>query len=124
MFAIDIRDTEITVTFRGTARLLAMRKRVEVPLTSIADARLAPEAAAWMARNIKVKKAWRGSYVHGRYAMGSLTKNDERSFWAIRSGEGAIELSLVAHDFDRVVLEPDDPNGFLDQVRARLGDDS
>ena len=122
MFTVDISDSEVAVTFRGTGRLLAMRKRVAVPLSSIEDARLAPEAGAWIARNYPVKKAWKGSYVHGRYAIGSLSKNGERSFWAIRSGDGAIELTLVGHDFDRMIVEPEDPAGLLSHLRNGSGD--
>ena len=113
MFTVDISATEVVVTFRGMGRLLAMRKRVSVPLSTISEAKAAPEAAAWMARNYPVKKSWKGSYVHGRYVMGSLSKDGERSFWAIRSGEGAVELTLDGHDFDRMIVQPDDPDEFL-----------
>lgn len=119
MFTVDIGETEITVTFEGTGRLLAMRKRVSVSLASVSEARAAPEAAEWLAHNYPVKKAWKGSYVHGRYAMGTLTKNGERSVWAIRSGEGAVELQLSDGDFERVVVEPEDPAAFLDELRRR-----
>jgi hypothetical protein len=123
MFTVGVTDSEVVVTFEGMGRLLAMRKRVSAPISSISDARTAPDAAGWIAGNIQVKKSWKGSYVHGRYAMGSLSKAGERSFWAIRTGDGAVEVTLSGHDFDRLVVEPDDPNGFLSELRERLGHD-
>ena len=120
MFTIGISDSEVIVTFRGIGRRLAMRKGVSGPVSSLSDVRAAPDAAEWMARNYQIKKAWRGSYVHGRYAMGSLSKDGERSFWAIRSGGGAVELTLVGQDFDRLIVEPDAPGDFLKDLEDRL----
>lgn len=118
MFTISMDSEAIHVTFEGMGKLLAMRKSLSVPLSSIEGGGPIPKASARIPRS---KKSWKGSNVQGRFTLGSLNKKGERSFWAIRGGEQAVALTLEDFDYDKLIIEPEDRDAFLEELSKRLG---
>jgi hypothetical protein len=118
MFTISMDSEAIHITFVGMGKLLAMHKGLSVSLRSVEGGGPLPKESARIPRS---RKSWKGSNVQGRFTMGSLNKQGERSFWAIRSGDQAVALTLKDFDYDKLIIEPENRDAFLDELRKRLG---
>jgi hypothetical protein len=114
MVDLEIEGDAVRVDVRGLHQLLALRRKLEFPLSAVRSARrLAPaELGGWW-------KGWRipGTHVPGVLVAGTYYKNGQRHFWDVRHAERAIEIELEGARYDRLFVEVDDP----DKVLSTLG---
>ncbi len=51
-----------------------------------------------------------GTHVPGFLALGTFFRDGIRTFWSIRKGEVAVNITLSDFRYDRIVVEVEDPH--------------
>ena len=115
MVTIDIDDDRLVVAVRGFHKLLALKRRLVVPLAHVrgatADSGITIEPASVRAP---------GAYVPGVVTAGTYHKDGERSFWDVRDRTKAVVIELREHDYRRLVVEVRDPRATVDLIEGAM----
>ena len=121
MASITLDEHDLVVHIRGLDALLAARRTFKVPLAHVAGARARPPEARFD-DVIRDNNRGIGTYVHGRYAIGTVQFSSERErenrlgFYDVHDPERAIAIDLAVgkrvwlqdEPVTRVVVELDD----------------
>jgi hypothetical protein len=115
MAAVTVGARALTVEFRGIHRFWTLRRRLNVPLEHIVDARADPALAA-------SSPGWRllGAELPGVVAAGRFISHGERAFWDLRNPDKAVVIELRDERYARLVLEVDDPETVVAAVHCAL----
>jgi hypothetical protein len=118
MVELTIEAGAVRVDVRGLHRLLALRRKLEFPLSAVRSARrLTPsELGGWW-------KGWRmpGTHVPGVLVAGTYYREGQRHFWDVRHAEQAIAIELEGARYDRLFVEVEDPEQALSALGAASG---
>lgn len=110
--AVDVQvdDDQVAVGFSGLERLLTLKGGVELPIRSVASARVAPTA------EVAAERAWRlfGSHLPGAVTAGEFSSKGEaegRQLWCVERDDEVLVIDL--HEdaeiaYRRVVLQHPD----------------
>jgi hypothetical protein len=115
MAALQYTDTHLTITLTGARRALGRRRPLSVPLAAITDVRADPAAA----RAFPGVRWGVASNIPGVVNVGSFRRGGRRDFWDVADPDRAIVIELDGARYDRLLLEVDDPEGAVAEVRAR-----
>lgn len=110
MVDIEITGTTVTVTVRGTHRLLALCERVRFDLSHI----VAIEPA-----EVDRRPPWMrapGTFFPGVIAAGVFRGKGRKEFWDTRFDGRGVRIELRGTEFTRIVVDVDDP----DEIRRML----
>jgi hypothetical protein len=104
MVDLSIDGERLIVEVRGVDRLLAARRRIDVPLAHVRSVRADPDAA----------RRWPGVRAPGTHIpfvvkAGTFYSHDQRIFWDVHHPERAIVIELEDERWSRLVLEVADP---------------
>jgi hypothetical protein len=115
MAAVTVGARALTVEFRGIHRFWTLRRRLNVPLEHIVDARADRSLAA-------SSPGWRllGAELPGVVVAGRFISNGERAFWDLRNPDKAVVIELRDERYARLVLEVDDPDAVVAAVHRAL----
>jgi hypothetical protein len=115
MAVVTIEADALTVKFRGIHRFWTLRRRLDVPLGHIVDARIDPLLASG-------RPGWRllGAELPGIVAAGRFISHGERAFWDVVNPDKALVIELREERYARLVLEVDEPETVVDTVRRAL----
>ncbi len=115
MAAVSVGARELTVKFRGIHKFWTLRRRLEVPLEHVVDARMDPALAA-------SSPGWRllGADLPGVAVAGRFISNGERAFWDLRNPTNAVVIELRGERYKRLVLEVDDPETVVEAIHRAL----
>lgn len=115
MAAISIDAGVLTVRFRGIHMFWTLRRRLDVPLEHVVDARMDPVLAA-------SSPGWRllGAELPGVVVAGRFISNGERAFWDLRHPNNAVVIELRGEGYKRLVLEVREPERVVDAIHRAL----
>ena len=119
MAAISIGARALTVRFRGIHRFWTLKRRLEVPLDSIVDARVDPALAAG-----EPGLRLLGAELPGAVVAGRFIRNGERAFWDVRNPNKAVVIELTGERYALLVVEVDDPEAVVDAIHHALAERS
>lgn len=120
MTEIELTAQSLIIHMRGIYRFLALRGRVEYTLAHVRDVSpdVTPELLALPLRSTyKV-----GTRLPGRLIIGSFgTRGSGTNFYAIRTGERAITITLEHERYGALIVEVEDPAGMASAIAAAAG---
>ena len=116
--SVDMNASSMTVTLRGLDVVWATRRRIVVPLGHVRGARRDAQAARhgpWLGAGrtdalLDYAVAASPMLVHGRH-----------EFWDVHDPERAVAIDLAGEQYDRLVIEVDDPVATVEAVNAAVG---
>lgn len=111
----ECTDTHLTVRLTGTRRAFGRWRPLVVPLAAITAVRADP-AAARVYPGLRWGKA---TNLPGVVNTGSFRRGGSRDFWDVANPEGAIVIELEGVRYDRLILEVEDPERAVAELRAR-----
>ncbi len=100
----------------GLHKLWALRRRVEIPLTSIRAVRAYPDVTlGWW-------KGWRlpGTHVPRIIVAGTFYRDGRRTFWDVVRPQGAIVVDLADGYYDQLIVEVRDPRATVGMLQAAI----
>jgi len=112
---VRIEGTELVIDQSLVDKVLSLKSDLRFPLAHVVDATWDPGIA-------KEPKGLRapGTSVPGVITAGTYHHDGETSFWNIRHGTNVVVIRLRDEEFDRLVLEVDDPQSVVHAInRAR-----
>ena len=109
MFEIELTEQSLILRMRGIYRFLALRGQVVCALAHVLEVSptVTPELLALPLR--ATRKV--GSRLPGRVIIGSFGTRAGSNFYAIRTGERAITITLDDEPYGALVIDVDDPAG-------------
>ncbi len=115
MAAISIEAGVLTARFRGLHMFWTLRRRLDVPLEHVVDARMDPALAA-------SSPGWRllGAEFPGVVVAGRFINDGERAFWDLRHPNNAVVIELRGEGYKRLVLEVREPEKVVDAIHRAL----
>lgn len=115
MVEITTKDDKLVLEMEGLDKLWAFKSRVEIPLSKVSGAHVAdPGVTRGLWKSLKMA----GTYFPGLIAAGTFKMHGKRIFWDVKSAEKAIVIDLVDDRYDELVVEVDDPQATVDQIRT------
>jgi hypothetical protein len=116
MANVTIADGTVNVEITGLDRLWAFRNRIEIPLEHVRGATFDPAA-------VKGWRGWRGpgTDLPGVITAGTFHKDGELIFWDVHHGDRAIVIELADEQFQRLVIEVDDPAAVVSAINQAVG---
>jgi len=98
----------------GMARLWALSRGVEVPLTSIAD--IGVSKVGDVPRGMKVP----GTYLPRILTAGTFRKRGVKSYWLVARAREVLVIELDGERYDRLVLDVLDPHMAAAALKAEV----
>jgi hypothetical protein len=116
MAEVELAQDALIVHVRGMDQLFALRSRLEIPLSHVADAEADPQEA---------RKRWHGIMERGIWVPGSITAGTyyhegELMFWDVHDPEKTVVIRLKDERYQRLVIEVEDPEGTVARVNEAV----
>lgn len=111
---VEVINDRLSIRLEGWGKIWALKGRVEVPLAAVQTVEAAP--AGIKPRGLRAP----GSYWPGLIAAGTYRRRHGKEFWSARNAAKAIVITLAGADYDRIVIEVDDPAATIALLRAAL----
>jgi len=108
----------MTVTLRGLDVVWATRRRIVVPLGHVRGARRDAQAAR--------HGPWLGAgrtdaLLDYAVAAGPMLVHGRHEFWDVHDPARAVAIDLAGEQYDRLVIEVEDPVATVEAVNAAVG---
>ena len=116
MTEVEITHDTLIVHVRGMDRLLALKSRLEIPLSHVLGAEADPEAASEAPKGLRLP----ASYVPGIITAGTFYRDGEWEFWDIHDPRKAIVIRLKGGRYTRLVVEVEDPSSTVAAIEMVL----
>ncbi len=116
MVTIDISGTTMTVEVNGWHVVWALRKNIEVPLSSIKRVAHARDTTLGWAKGIRAP----GTHVPGYIVAGTYYQDGKRIFWDVMNPENTVVIDLEGEHFQQLVVEVDNPAQTVEMIKAAL----
>lgn len=116
--ALEISANTLIISPRGLDRIWGVRKRIEIPLTSIANVSVESNAH-------RIPTGWRGPGLGLPWKLsGTFHPNRERHYWNFSSAFGSPEVLSIRLDgtqhFHQIHLSVSDPAKWCQRINAAL----
>lgn len=116
MVEVETDNTHATIRILGSHRLLALKRRIELPLAHISGVRLAPEAIGTDGRKgLKLV----GGRVGGRI-VGTFRQDGDTVFWDATDPQKTIRIDTRDEHFARIFVDVADPAATVDRLSAAI----
>lgn len=115
MAEVAITDGMVRFRMVGANKVWAMRSELGIPLSVVQEVRVDPEPQA-LTSGLRLPGTW----IPGLLVAGTYRRPGLRSFLAVRQGRDALVLELEGHEYDRVVIDVDEPEAVADRIRRAL----
>lgn len=115
MIEIELTGQTLIIQMRGIYRFLALRGRVECALANVRS--VAPDVTPALLA-LPLRSTYKvGTRLPGRLIIGSFgTRASGTHFYAIRTGERAITITLAHERYAALIVEVDDPAGMASAI--------
>lgn len=116
MVSIDVDGDRLVVTMRGVHALLALERRISVPLDAVRGATADPGM-----RLDRASVRAPGTRLPGVVTAGTYRKGGEQEFWNVRDASGTVVVELADDQrYRRLVVEVADPRETVGRVERAL----
>ena len=113
MVQISTGGGALTIEVRGVHKLLALKSRLQFPLSSVTSVRLDPQFAdrplGWKAP---------GTYIPRIVTAGTFFHNKKRLFWDVSNPDNALVIELKGEKYQLLVVEVEKPGAVARQIQA------
>lgn len=119
MVTVTTHDDTLSLDVEGVDKLWTLHSHLDIPMHNVEGVRRAPDQSnGWW-------KGYRfpGARVPGIVAAGTFHQDGKRVFLDVHDPGRALVFDLKDKRFDQLVVEVDDPDSVVTQVRAALGGD-
>ena len=118
MVEISFIEDRLHLEVKGLDKLWAFKSELDLPLRHIRDVRHDPKAAS-------LSGWWHGdkeaaTQIPGVLTAGTFRLYGERIFWDVHHPEKAIIIELHDDRFDELIVEVNDPQATVEQIKANL----
>jgi hypothetical protein len=110
---INLTDDSLVVQIEGSDKLWALKSRLEVPLANVVTAESASEEAHKWLHGARLG----GTHIPGVISAGRFYSHGKWVFWDVHDPAKAIGIELQDERYDRLVIEVDDPEPEIAQIR-------
>jgi hypothetical protein len=112
----EIAGDTLHLHVEGLDKVWALKSQLSIPLRHITAIRVDDEI---------VKKWWHGIRLPGTHipfviTAGTFYQDGKRVFWDIHNPREAVVLSLDHETYNELVIEVDDPAGFVREVEEKI----
>lgn len=115
MARVSIEESDLVVEVEGMDKLWALKSRLTIPLGHVRGATADPGAVA----DPKGLRA-PGTHLPGVIVAGTFYREGERVFWDVHDKDKAVVLELRDEDYQRLVVQVDDPRATVALVERAL----
>ncbi len=118
MTKVEIIGDRLSLTVQGIDVILSFKKHLEVPLAHVtsADLGITREAQEHLDESIRLP----GAYMPGIAIAGRFYRHGNWIFWNIHKGERAITIGLDHEDYVSLVVEVEDPERTVAEIRSAI----
>jgi hypothetical protein len=118
MTKVDIAGDKLLLTIEGIDVVLSFKKHLEVPLRHVKSVELGitKDAQAHLDESIRLP----GAYMPGIAIAGRFYRHGNWIFWNIHKGERAITISVEHEGWVSLVVEVENPQKAVDDIRAAI----
>jgi hypothetical protein len=115
MARVRVEGDRLVVELEGMHRLWALKRRVTVALAHVRGATVDPGI-------VHESKGRRGPGlgIPGGAAVGTFRRGGGKDFWDVGRGTRAVVVQLADDEWDRLVVEVDDPRAVVDLVNRSI----
>jgi len=117
MVKLSIEARDLILHIRGWSQLWVLKRRLRVPLTAVQEVKRVPSpVTGWW-------KGWRmpGIHIPRVIVAGTFYRATGREFWDVRRGNEAVEIRLTGAQYERVVVDVEDPKATVAMINEALG---
>ncbi|MEU5153717.1 hypothetical protein [Glycomyces sp. NPDC021274] len=115
MAELACTETHLTIRLTGARRAFGRWRPLVIPLAAITAVRADPAAA----RAFPGARWGKATNLPGVVNTGSFRRAGSRDFWDVANPDDAIVIELEGARYDRLILEVDDPERAVAELRAR-----
>lgn len=120
MAEVEVTDSMLIVHVVGVDKILALKSRLEVPLSQVKGSAPLDEQTQ---RDLRHSLRLPGTYLPGVIIAGSYYEwsNHQWMFWDVERPEQAIVITLAHERFTRLVIEVADPQATIQAIQTAIG---
>jgi hypothetical protein len=119
MTSVETTHEKLILTVHGFDVILALKHRLEIPLSHVAGADLG--VSDEMRERLRHSLRLPGTHLPGIITAGSYAEHGRWMFWDIHHGDSAITIRLTHEKYDALVVDVADPAHTVAQIRTALG---
>ncbi len=116
MVQISTQGGNLSIEILGIHKVLALKSRLQFPLSSISsvrrDPRFADKPLGWKAP---------GTYIPRMVTAGTFYHDKKRLFWDVSNPDNALVIELEGEKYQVLVLEVEKPGAVAAQIEAARG---
>ena len=114
---LDLLDEALLVRYSGLDAVVILRRAIRVPYAAVRAVTVGlTDPPGALAVKIGLSTAPFGTRQQGRFR-----EHGRWSFLDVSDRERTVVLDLEGHEFRRIALTVDDPAGFAERLRGRIG---
>ena len=111
---IDCGADDVVVRPRGWYKLWALKRELRIPRAAISYATVGRQDELAIGRGLRMP----GTGIPGVLMAGTFVGRRGRQFWLAGRATELLVLDLKGHEYQRVVLQVDQPAALLPQLRG------
>lgn len=116
MVHISTDDGNLTLEILGIHKVLALKSRLQFPLSSVSSVRIDPQLAdhplGWKAP---------GTYIPRLVTAGTFYFEKKRWFWDVSDPDNALVIELEGEKYQVLIVEVEKPGKMAKQIEAARG---
>jgi hypothetical protein len=119
MVNISIEDGVVVFTVQGLHKILALRSRLEIPISHVRGVRADPNIGRRWWKGFRLG----GTHLPGLLAAGTFYTGGQRTFWDVSNPGRAIVVDLTDERFKQLIVEVEDPAAEVARFEKLAGQD-
>lgn len=117
MANVQIDSSNLVITMKGLRRFLTFKRELTFPLTSVRGVTHDPNISA------DYPSGWEkrvGTNIFNTYYGGTYKKDGDTVFWDVLRAENAVVITLNNEEFQRLIIEVDDPKSTVREIEHAM----
>ena len=114
MVEIRVRDRNLIIKLEGSERFLALKRRVNIPLSNITNVSTKKVSPPWFAGKI-------GSHFPPFFWAGTFCTRRGKEFYYVKNVNKCITINLQNHNYNSIIIEVKDNEATAEEIKKHLG---
>jgi hypothetical protein len=120
MTEIELTESTLIVHVKGTDKILALKSKLEVPLSHVVGAEIDPSVVErWGHPNLRELRA-PGTGLPGVIKAGTFHLDGQWAFWDVHDPKKAITIKLADEHYTKLVIEVIDPTAAIAKIEEAV----